>query len=232
MASLKKHPFYKTWDPRVLDLWVKFGLRNIPTALYSLDSDDSEDSDSDDGPVTLTTTKHQEVFTFLRPKFPGVDANGKQRVNRTTHPDLDLSIRDDYPFYRPEPSRTFENLQTLRPSALYIFGGTSELSKPEWRKAKMERTGTGLGGSGGAKEGRVKEVLFEKVGHLIPMIEPERTAEAAGEWLADDLERWRDEEEEFERDWASKSVLEKTTVSKEWEKNIGGNPRGKGTQKL
>ena len=231
-ASLKRHPFYQTWDPRVLELWVKYGLRRLPTALYPLDSDDSEDSDSDDGPVTLTTTKHQEVFTFLRPKFTGKDMKGRPRVNRRTHPDIDFSVKDDYPFYRPEPSRTFENLQSLRPSVFYVFGGKSELSNPEWRKAKMDRTGTGVGGSGGAKEGRVKEVLFEDLGHLIPMIGPKRTAKAAGEWLAEDLERWQEEEEEFQEEWDSKSRLEKTTVSKEWERKIGGNPRGKGTQKL
>ena len=228
-ASLKRNPFYQKWDPRVRDLWIQYGLRKLPTPLYPGDSSDSEDSESDDAPVTLTTTKHQEVFTFLRPKF-GADA--KLHVTRQTHPDLDLASQDDYPFYRPEPSRTFDLLPNLRPSALYVFGGESELSLPEWRKAKMERTGTGLGGSGGAKEGHVREVLFEKVGHLIPMIATERCAQATSEWIAEDLERYREEEAEWKKEWQSKNRMEKMTVGKEWEKNIGGNPRGKSTQKL
>ena len=229
MSSLKRNPFYQTWDPRVLDLWIRHGLRKLPTPLYPGDFSDDSDSEADDTPVTLTTTKHQEVFTFLRPKF---GADGKLHVTRQTHPDLDLNIKEDFPFYRPEPARTFDNLQHLRPGALYVFGGESELSGPEWRKAKMERTGIGLGGSGGAKEGRVKEVVFEKVGHLIPMIATKDCAKAASEWLAEDLERYREEEAEWKSEWESKNRMQKTTVGKEWERNIGGNPRGKSIQKL
>ena len=229
MSSLQRNPFYQTWDPRVLELWIKYGLRKLPTPLHPGDSSDDSDSEADDAPVTLTTTKHQEVFTFVRPKF---GADGKIHVTRRTHPDLDMSIKDDYAFYRPEPNKTFDNLQHLRPGALYIFGGESELSKPEWCKAKMERTGMGLGGSGGAKEGRVKEVTFEKVGHLVPMIATEDTAKTASEWLAEDLQRYREEEAEWKSEWDSKTRMQKTTVSKEWERNVGGNPRNKSTQKL
>jgi len=156
-ASFLKSKFYQVWDPRVLDLLVTHGLRKLPTAIYPQDSDASDYSEADDAPVTLTTTKHQEVFTFLRPKFEGVDARGMRVPNRQTHPDLDLHAQDTDPFYRSEPPRTFYNLEHLRPSILYIFGGQSPLSQPDWRKAKMERTGTGVGGSGGADEGKVKE---------------------------------------------------------------------------
>lgn len=224
---VKKSKFYQSWDRRVLSLWIKYGLRSLPTAIYSKEHDGSDSLETDDGPVTLTTTKHQEVFTFLRPNFEGLDPNGKLIVNRRTHPDLDLRAAATYPFYRPEPPAVFNDLPRLRPSTLYIFGGQSDLSTPDLRKQKMERTGTGVGGSGGAEAGRVKEVVFEDVGHLVPMEAVGRCATAAGEWLAIDLKRWRGEEAEFKREWEAKERREKFTVSEEWKKNIGGNPRRK-----
>lgn len=226
-SSLKKSKFYQSWDPRVLDLWIKFGLRSLPTAIYPKANDGFGRSENNDDPVTLTTTKHQEVFTFLRPNFDGRDATGKPILNRRTHPDLDVRAADTYPFYRPEAAAVFNDLPRLRPSALYIFGGQSALSTPDLRKQKMERTGTGLGGSGGAEAGRVKELIFEDVGHLIPMEAVGRCAAAAGEWLASDLKRWRGEEAEFKRDWDAKERRAKYTISEEWKKNIGGDPRRK-----
>jgi len=231
-TSFLKSKFYQVWDPRVLDLLVKYGLRRLPTALYPQGSEDSDDSQSKDGPVTLTTTKHQEVFTFLRPKFDGADAKGKGFPNRQTHPDLDLKHGDQSPFYRSEPPRTFNNLQHLRPSALYIFGGQSPLSQSDWRKAKMERTGTGVGGSGGAEGGKVKEKVFEDVGHLLPMEIPEECAEAAADFLEKDLDQWRKDEEVWKKDWESKPKAERSTVSDEWKRNIGRDPRAKSSQKL
>ena len=227
ISSVKKSKFYQSWDPRVLDLWIKYGLRSLPTAIYPKVHDGSDRSDNDDGPVTLTTTKHQEVFTFVRPNFDGVDVNGALIINRRTHPDLGLEGADTYPFYRPEPPAVFNDLPRLRPGALYIFGGQSELSTPDLRKQKMERTGTGVGGSGGAEAGRVREVVFEDMGHLIPMQAVARCAAAAGEWLTNDLKRWRGEEAEFKREWELKEKRARYTISEEWKNNIGGDPRRK-----
>lgn len=226
-SSFKRSRFYQSWDPRVLDLWIKYGLRSLPTAIYPKEHDGSNRSENDSSPVSLTTTKHQEVFTFLRPNFDGVDANGKLIVNHRTHPDLDPAGPDTHPFYRPEAPAALNDLPRLRPGTLYIFGGKSELSTPDLRKQKMERTGTGVGGSGGAEADRVREVLFEDVGHLIPMEAVARCAAAAGEWLTGDIKRWRGEEAEFEREWEAKERRAKYTITEEWKKNLGGDPRRK-----
>ena len=83
--------FYQSWDPRVLKRWIEYGFRELPTELYPEGREDSvgnvsigtsssaglESGGSGDGrmqvqeqPVTLTTSRHQEVFTFARPIFP------------------------------------------------------------------------------------------------------------------------------------------------------------------
>ncbi|KAG9768386.1 toxin biosynthesis protein-like protein, partial [Aureobasidium melanogenum] len=203
--------FYQTWDPRVLDLWIRDGLRDMPTLIHP----------EDPPKVTLTTPLHQEVFTFLRPNYEGYGHNGKP-VNRKTHPDLNPGLPGIYPFYRAEGPQTFFRLPELRPSVLYVFGGKSDVGTPENCKAKMEATGVGVGGSGGAPAGRVKSVLFEDVGHLIAMEAVDRTADHASAWIAGELEIWKRDEEEHNRVWQAKSLVEKQTVDEQWKKMIGG----------
>ncbi|KAH8171147.1 alpha/beta hydrolase family protein [Sarocladium implicatum] len=199
--SFKKSPFYQAWDERVLDKWIEHGLRNV---------DGKEE-------VTLSTTKHQEVFTFLRPSWAGFDPKSRQVVDRAAVPDLDATLHEEfpvYPFYRPESPITWARLPNLRPSVLYIFGGKSNLSPPQLIREKMEMTGTGIGGSGGAKEGRVKGVTSKEHGHLIAQEAPGLCAREASVWIKSEMERWWKEEKEFE-EWSRKTKEEKTTISEE-----------------
>lgn len=96
----------------------------------------------------------------------------------------------------------------------------------------MECTGAGVGGSGGAKEGRVKEVVFEDGGHLMPMEVVGATADASADWIAKEMERWAKEEEQWTREWEAKSKEDKTMVTEEWKRRMGGDPRKKGSEKL
>jgi hypothetical protein len=33
-AAFRKNKFFQSWDSRVLDKYIQFGLREVPTALY------------------------------------------------------------------------------------------------------------------------------------------------------------------------------------------------------
>lgn len=224
-ASFAKSPYYQKWDQRVFERWLKFGLRDLPTALYPDERTDSTKT----MPVTLVTTKHQEAWTFLRPSYVyKPDSEGKQPApNKITHPDLDPSSTDSYPFYRPEPISTFLKLKYLRPPVLYVFGETSELSSVEVRKDKMEETGTGVGGSGGAAEGRVKEIVLPNVGHLIPMEAVDAAAEASVQWLRQELRRWQEVEDDWVRLQNTRGKLDTIMVNDGWIVNIGGPPQKK-----
>ena len=171
-------------------------------------------------PVTLITSKHQEVFTFVRPNYEGSGCNGKA-VDRKMHPDLDPQLNALQPFYRPEPVSALVRLPQLRPSVLYVFGARSEMSQPAARSTKMETTGTGVGGSGGFQEGRVKEVVLEGIGHLVAMEAVAQCADAASAWTGAEMQRWREEEEEF-REWSRKSQVEKTTIDERFKEMLGG----------
>ncbi|KAJ4180123.1 hypothetical protein NW755_011972 [Fusarium falciforme] len=200
--------FFQSWDPRVLDLWIKHGLRQAPTELYP-----SEGSEPDDR-VTLMTSKHQELFMFLRPTYrgiPGEEYRDQDPVADEEYP--------GYPFYRPEPLQVFRRLPEVRPSTLYVFGDKSELSPLEQREAKMARTGTGVGGSGGAAAGRVKEVVLN-CGHLVAMEKVQECAESITAFLGSEMARWRLEKEEFERFWNGKTRREQITIDEHWADSV------------
>jgi pimeloyl-ACP methyl ester carboxylesterase len=213
-AAFRKQKFYQSWDPRVFDRWCKFGIRETPTALYP----------GEHGSVTLTTTKHQEVFTFSRPSWPAMSEDGSKIVHREMVPDLHPNSLVIFPFYRPEPPNTLARLGELRPSVLYIFGETSPMSSPDARKIKMSTTGTGLGGSGGTKEGRVKEAVLKGIGHLVAMEASDQCADAAAPWFGQEIQRFHAEMRSY-LEWTKKSLIEKSTVSQEWQERVGGPPR-------
>ncbi|KAJ4315958.1 hypothetical protein N0V84_008092 [Fusarium piperis] len=197
--SFSQSPFYRTWDRRVLQRWLEHGLRNV----------------SGTNAVTLTTTKHQEVFTYVRPSWDAYDAEGREVIRPDLAVDLDPSLNENwptYPVYRPEGPRTLASLPALRPSVLYLFGGRSEISSVELREEKLALTGTGVGGSGGVKAGRVSSVVSEESGHLVPLEAPGLCARVAAEWMTTDLTRWLAEEREYET-WARRPAAEKTTMS-------------------
>ncbi|KAK4152407.1 hypothetical protein C8A00DRAFT_16289 [Chaetomidium leptoderma] len=222
-TKFKQSKFYQTWDPRVLDLWIQHGLRALPTAIYPASSLEQDDQRG----VTLATTKHQELFTFLRPTYrPQASGRFPDREPPTTisAEKEKAAAAGGYPFYRPEPVYAFSRLAELRPSVLYVFGEASELSPAASRLAKMEITGTGLGGSGGAKEGRVKEVVLD-CGHLVAMERVPQCAEAIVGFLGGELELWRGEQKAFEESRAGVDRRELAMIDEQWKRAVKIKPK-------
>ena len=111
------------WDPQCFELMVKYGFQDLPTALYpKLPAD----ADPKDPPVTLTTTKHQDVLAQIRENFDARLPDGRIWIDRSTHADMD-PLAAFVPLYRPEPRSTFLTLPTLRPSVLFLLGGNTFL---------------------------------------------------------------------------------------------------------
>lgn len=212
--SFKKSKFYQTWDPRVLDRWVQYGLRDVPTKLFP---------DAKAPEVTLTTTKHQEVMTFLRPNFAARPGDkepssaeftlSNPKVNRRTHTDLTPHADQQSPFYRGESTIVFNQLPHIRPSVFYIFGSLSFLTDDAIIEEKLTKTGSGVGGSGGRAEGLVASVMVQDAGHLIPMEKVEESAEHISKWVKKELERYWDWERKTEEEWGTKKGIERTVLS-------------------
>lgn len=216
--SFRKQAFYQSWDDRVLKCWIKYGIRETPTLIHPGEKGTSNTT------VTLATSKHQEVFTFLRPSWSLKNATGQVLLDRNLLPDIDLSGPVTYPFYRPEPSFTLSRLPNLRPSVLYIFGELSNLSSPAQQEQKLAATGTGVGGSGGRQDSRVKGVELKGIGHLVAMESVHGCANEASDWIGQELQLWKAEADKYEA-WTKLDRMEKVTVSEEWKKQIGGPPK-------
>ncbi|KAE8360889.1 Alpha/Beta hydrolase protein [Aspergillus caelatus] len=172
ISQFRNSATFQKWDSRAFDMWIKYGLRRAP-------GDHA-------GRVTLTTTKSQELFTFVRPIF--ISKSPEDR--RLGFPDLSLEAPSDILFYRPEPVITFHNLPHLRPSTLYIFGDRSQLISRQLRDSIAHRTGVGIGGGGGLTKGQVKYIVVRDTGHFGPMEDPRALAEKTVEWLKAGVEQW------------------------------------------
>jgi len=83
--EFRSSKFFREWDPRVLDRLIEYGLRDLPTSVYPDDA-----MVKGEKRVTLTTTKHQEVFTFLHPNFDGYGPD--KAPDRRTHADLNPAL--------------------------------------------------------------------------------------------------------------------------------------------
>jgi pimeloyl-ACP methyl ester carboxylesterase len=213
-AAFRKNGLFQTWDPRVLDAWCQWGVRECPTAIYP---------EKKGGEVTLRTTKHQEVFTYYRPLLQGVNEQGERVWDERKVPDIDKDYTAKYPefpFYRPEGPSTTDRLPSLRPSVLWVYGGKSEVCGPGMREEKLRLTGNGVGGSGGVEKGMVKDVIIEEFGHLVPMEATTLCARHAAESIVPAVETWREEEEEFKR-WTRKSKAEKTMLDDDFKRWVG-----------
>lgn len=217
-AAFRSKPFYQSWDPRVLDLFIRYGLRDVPP---SSSSSSSPPTTTTTTPVRLTTTKHQEVFTFARPLWPALDPSTNLLTNPSLAPDTDIDPSTPFalPFYRPEGNNTAARLPNLRPPILYVFGAKSDVSPPHLIREKLETTGVGVGGSGGARAGRVKHLVHPRAGHLVPLEEPLFCATAAAGWIRTEMDRWWDEEKEYE-EWTRKPLEDKSTIDDEFKKRL------------
>ena len=132
-------------------------LRAVPTGLYNSTTTVPVDA------VTLTTSKHQELWTYTQTNLEPQNA----QLDRLLLPDWDQILDIPFLYGRAECRLAMGNLPNLRPSVLYVFGADSPLSLPSSQDEKMKLTSSGLGGSGGAAQGKVKKVVFPGLGHLL-----------------------------------------------------------------
>ena len=213
-----KTPVFAAWDKRVFERQVAYGFRDLPTAVYP---DLPKDSDPDSPPVTLTTTRHQEVWTYVRPNYENyerIQAGQESMINRSTHADMDPDAAF-LPFYRGEPLIIFKRIPTVRPSALWLMGGKSNLNRAELQQA-AKACGTGVDGSGGMAEGRVKAVILPEHGHLFPMENVDGTAHECAQWLGAEMARWREAEVEWQAMRAKRSREDDLKTDERWRKII------------
>jgi len=208
----RKSRLYKTWDSRVLDRWLRYGLRSIPTELHPSSSPTSSNA------LTLATTKHQEAWTFARSCFAPINLDPEDPAyyeSKRNCPDVDLEMVKSLPFYRAEPDTARAQLPFIRPSLLYVFVDKSALSAPAYIEERMRVTGTGIGGSGGVKAGKVAFKVFEKTGHLLTFEKVNECASVTAQWLVNQLKAFKTDNQRGAEDGSEKSERG-VAMSPEW----------------
>ena len=224
-ASFRRNKMFAAWDPRVLDIFIEHGLRKIPTPLYPIDTEGEEGtsiSREKKDSVTLTTTKHQEAWSYLRNNFtprplgdPSLDEQ-----ERLLSPDLDPSLQGIRLFHRAEVVLTNAHLPELRPRVLWIFGERSPINSEALQLEKMMRTGVGPGGSGGIRLGKVEKVTVPKTAHLVMFEKVGSSAAILVDWMQKQL-RIFEENENFYCQWQSgKSKNGMLIMSDRWLKEV------------
>jgi hypothetical protein len=210
---------YKRWDSRVLERWNEYGIRHLKASDHP--QNDAESSEND-RPVTLTSSKYQEVLYYLRPnalgKVPLKEGDAKENTayDPLFHPDIIGSAYETSPFYRSEGPIAWKMTKHIRPSLLYVFGDNSPISTPETREGLLKRTGVGFGGSGGTNHSKVKGVVLKGAGHTAPLEMVVETASAIGPWLARALEQWQGDQFRIEQKWTNRSAEDRLKASAEW----------------
>ncbi|KAI9842793.1 MAG: hypothetical protein M1837_006896 [Sclerophora amabilis] len=217
--SLGRSPFFKTWDRRAFSKYLQYGLRETPTALYP-ESSLEDDAGLPLGAVTLTTTKHQEAWSYVRSNFATQSADPNDPGERLMSPELDPESEGTWMFVRPESMLTLLNLPQLRPSVLWIYGALSPINVPSIQDEKMRVTGTGVGGSGGAKLGRVEQAFLKGTAHLVPFEKVKDCADTMAGWLGKELERFNAEQTFYENHKSGKSEKDMRILSKQWMKAV------------
>lgn len=210
-AAVRKSKFFRSWDPRVLDKHLEYGLRPTPTTIYP--------GPEHAGGMTLTTTKHQEAWSFLRSNFDPVSTDPESRSERLRSPDLSPENRSHL-FHRPEPVITNQNISYVRPHVLYIFGENSNVNPAEGRDDKIRRTGVGVGGSGGAEVGQVESITFRDGQHMLPLEKTQEVAQILATWLKKQLESFHEVEDWYKTNQSEKSDREMLVLSKTWMKHV------------
>ncbi|RLL96295.1 hypothetical protein CFD26_101286 [Aspergillus turcosus] len=194
-AEMQLRRAFARLDPRVLDRYLHFGLRPVPTLLYNPENDPNIAKTA----VTLTTSKHQEAWAYtipnLEPESAGLD-------DLLLH-DWDPILERPFAFSRPDAFAAFRSLPLVRPSVFWVYGGRSPFSPPPAQESKLQATGTGIGGSGGVAKEMVDKTVSPKGTHLVVFEEVGWCAEVAASWIEKWFGRYL-KEEEFWRTYQSK----------------------------
>ncbi|KAJ5736018.1 uncharacterized protein N7483_001143 [Penicillium malachiteum] len=217
-AAQKAH---KKWDKRVLDRWILHAYRDLPTST-STQSTNSEAIPTDN-PVTLTSSKYQEVLQYLRPNPSSHLTLGEEPQETPDTPPHDPLLYPDIigdpettnRFYRFEPIFAWKMLKHVRPPVQYVLGKSSPIFSTENRTKMVERTGRGIGGSGGVRAGRVEQKII-KGSHQLPLEQATETASAVGPWISKSIRIWEEDEVRVAEGWARQPLDERLKGMSGW----------------
>lgn len=195
---MRRSPFFAAMDPRALDLFLTFGLRDTP-----------------DGGVVLATPKAQEAWSYARSNFLLLSED--REMERMLNPDFEPgSHACRLLTSRGELIPINDALPHLRPRTFFVYGEYSNICHEEVQQYYNSTTGSGRGGNGGAKEGGMKYEEFKDCGHLCVFEKPGVIAKSVAGWLGDEMARWKREKQFWDTVDTKRSKNGGKELSDEW----------------
>ncbi|KAF1956868.1 alpha/beta-hydrolase [Byssothecium circinans] len=208
-SQFRQKKFYKSWDQRALEKYLEHGLRQTPTLLYP---------DAPDGSVTLSTTKHQEAWSYVRSNFTQYPQEGQfDEQERMITADM-TADQAQYQFHRAEAGLAFQSLSYLQPSVTWIFGSKSYINSRSDREDLVTRTGTSARGSGG-----VESAVLDGAGHMLPLERVDDTANLVCAHVESALDQYQKEAHFWKTFDSAKSARGKLAVSEKWKQAVRQN---------
>jgi pimeloyl-ACP methyl ester carboxylesterase len=205
-SEIRRSKFYKSWDQRALDKYLEYGLRQTPTLLYP---------DAPAGSVTLSTTKQQEAWTYLRSMFTPRPAEGQlDERERLTTSDMSAELAQ-YQFHRAECFIALQSLSSLQPSVTWIFGSKSWASGRSEKEDIFARTGSSARGSGG-----VQSIVIDGANHMLPLEKVNETAELVSAQIKTGLDKYQKEVDFWKTYDSGKSIQGGLHFSEKWKRAV------------
>ncbi|KAJ5644999.1 hypothetical protein N7507_011010 [Penicillium longicatenatum] len=208
---------HKGWDKRVLDRWILHAYRELPSTTSTHENCTAQV----DQPITLVSSKYQEVLQYLRPNPSSHRPVGEKATpdspphDHLLYPDVIGPPQTTTEFYRYEPILAWKMLKHVRPPVLYVLGQSSPFAAPRTRERILNRTGAGIGGSGGVKVLQVEEKIIPG-SHQLPLEKASETAAAVGPWISRSVRRWKDDEARIAKGWASQPMNDRLKGMADW----------------
>lgn len=197
-AGVRKNPFFAKWHPRAIDLLVEHNF--VPAHVHDAIGPEPGDSSQPSAEAVVTSTpRAMETSLIARPNYRAAGLKGLDTMDaqdKRSAPDVDPEAQMKFPFYRPEPITTLKMLPQIRPSVCYILGDKSHSSSDKIHTIWLKTTGTGVGGSGGERLGRVVERMVGPNGDHYILLDKQlmyTVADYAADWLEGEMKRWDEE---------------------------------------
>lgn len=89
--------------------------------------------------------------------------------------------------------QTLQNLPNIRPNILWIFGSRSRINRMNLQNEKITLAGTGIGGNGGMKAGRVEQAVVENGSLMAPFENIQECAVILGHWFEKKIKKFETE---------------------------------------
>lgn len=194
-AEKSVRKMFSTWDPKVIDLFMEFAIKN-------------NDNTASKGPsntksVSLVTEQYHELINYLKPTFIHGD--------NTKEPEL---------VYQTGLVDMFHMLVHVTCSTFFLCGGRDTPSDNDIRDYWQTRTCALHYAKQPGERRRVDVKVLPELGHFLAMEDPKTCAEVMASWMAVESDTWLQLERAKGGGIDGLSVNEKKALAHNWMESL------------